>query len=101
MNEYMTLSETAEYIGKSKETLRRWDKEGKLTAVREPMSNYRLYRKSEIDTLFADFLNEIDLEIISNYVEPHHEYTVLELFAGAGGLAVGMEKSRFEMCRLK
>ena len=54
MNEYMTLSETSEYIGKSKETLRRWDKEGKLLAVREPMSNYRVYRKSEIDTLFAE-----------------------------------------------
>jgi DNA (cytosine-5)-methyltransferase 1 len=44
-------------IGKSKETLRRWDKEGKLSAVREPMSNYRVYRKSDVDTLFADFLD--------------------------------------------
>ena len=57
MNEYMTLSETSEYIGKSKETLRRWDKEGKLSAVREPMSNYRVYRKTDVDTLFADFLD--------------------------------------------
>lgn len=93
MNEYMTLSETAEYIGKSKETLRRWDKEGKLNAVREPMSNYRVYRKSDVDTLFADFLDENIKDEISNYVEPHNEYTVLELFAGAGGLAVGMEKA--------
>jgi DNA (cytosine-5)-methyltransferase 1 len=93
MNEYMTLSETAEYIGKSKETLRRWDKEGKLSAVREPMSNYRVYRKSDVDTLFADFLDENIQETISNYVQPHKEYTVLELFAGAGGLAVGMEKA--------
>lgn len=81
----MTLSETSEYIGKSKETLRRWDKEGKLMAVREPMSNYRVYRKSDVDTLFADFLDDNIQEIASNYVEPHHEYSVLELFAGAGG----------------
>ncbi len=93
MSEYMTLSETSEYIGKSKETLRRWDKEGKLNAVREPMSNYRVYRKSEVDNLFSGFLEDNIKEEISNYVEPHNEYTVLELFAGAGGLAVGMEKA--------
>lgn len=93
MNEYMTLSETAEYLGKSKETLRRWDNEGKLPAVREPMSNYRVYRKSDIDTMFADFVVENNIENISNYVEAHNEYTVLELFAGAGGLAVGLEKA--------
>lgn len=93
MNEYMTLSETAEYIGKSKETLRRWDKEGKLSAVREPMSNYRVYKKSDIDSLFADFLDSTIQETISNYVQPQNEYKVLELFAGAGGLAVGMEKA--------
>ena len=93
MSEYMTLSETSEYIGKSKETLRRWDKEGKLSAVREPMSNYRVYRKSDVDALFSDFLDENTQDTISNYVESHNEYTVLELFAGAGGLAVGMEKA--------
>ena len=93
MNEYLTLSETSEYIGKSKETLRRWDKEGKLPAVREPMSNYRLYRKSDIDDLFSEFISENIQETVSNYVDPENEYTVLELFAGAGGLAVGMEKA--------
>ena len=93
MNEYMTLSEVSEYIGKSKETLRRWDKDGKLPAVREPMSNYRVYRKSDVDTLYFDFLDENIQDTFSNYVEPHNDYTVLELFAGAGGLAVGMEKA--------
>src|SRR5699024_4506489 len=93
MNEYLTISETAKLLKKSTKTLRRWDEEGKLTAIREPISNYRVYLKSEVETLFAEFL-QIDVsETVSNFVKPDHEYKVLELFAGAGGLAVGMEKA--------
>ena len=93
MSEYLTLSEAAELIGKSKETLRRWDREGKLSAVREPLSNYRVYRREEVQTLFSGFLSEEIKETCFNDVTPEKEYTVLELFAGAGGLAVGMEKA--------
>ena len=53
MNEYLSLSEASELIGKSKETLRRWDREGKLSAVREPMSNYRVYPKEQVLSLFS------------------------------------------------
>ncbi|MFN3640194.1 MAG: DNA (cytosine-5-)-methyltransferase [Flavobacterium sp.] len=93
MDELLTLSEASEYISKSKETLRRWDNEGKLLAVREPMSNYRLYKKSDLDTLFSGFIDLKVKETISNFVAPNHNYSVIELFAGAGGLAVGMEKA--------
>jgi DNA (cytosine-5)-methyltransferase 1 len=93
MNEYLTLSEASELIGKSKETLRRWDREGKLSAVREPMSNYRVYKREQVETLFANFLSRDVEETVTNYVQPYYDYSVLELFAGAGGLAVGMEKA--------
>ena len=56
MNEYMSLTEASELIGKSKETLRRWDRDGKLSAVREPMSNYRVYKREEVQNLFSNFL---------------------------------------------
>ncbi len=92
MNEYLTLSEASELIGKSKETLRRWDREGKLSAVREPMSNYRVYKREQVETLFADFIVQNIDSTFSNFVEPDKQYSVLELFAGAGGLAIGMEK---------
>jgi DNA (cytosine-5)-methyltransferase 1 len=91
MKEYLTLAEAAELIGKSKETLRRWDREGKLPAVREPMSNYRVYRKSQVEMLFSDFIANDKSKSTSNYVEPERDFSVLELFAGAGGLAVGLE----------
>lgn len=93
MSEYLTISETAKLLNKSTKTLRRWDEEGKLSAVREPMSNYRVYRKNDVETLFADFIQKDVRETISNFVAPENEYKVLELFAGAGGLAVGMEKA--------
>lgn len=99
MKEYLTLAETADLLGKNKETLRRWDREGKLSAVREPVSNYRVYRKSDVLELFADFdlgINDIE----SNFIIPNHEYKVLELFAGAGGLAVGMEQAGIKCAAL-
>jgi len=91
MIKYLTLSEASKLTGKSKQTLRRWDKAGKLPALREPVNNYRMYLREEVETLFANFHEQV--ADTSNYVEPHFDYSVLELFAGAGGLAVGMEKA--------
>ncbi len=93
MKDYLTLAETSEIIGKSKETLRRWDNEGILKAIREPVSNYRLYKKSDVQTLLGGLFDEAIEDEVSNYVEPDYEYSVLELFAGAGGLAIGLEKA--------
>ena len=90
--DYYSLAEAAEVLGKSKETLRRWDREGKLEAIREPISNYRIYKKEQLN-LFVDIIsNNIDNDV-NNFEKPNGEYKVLELFAGAGGLAIGLEKS--------
>ena len=89
---YYSLSEASEVLGKSKETLRRWDRDGKLTAVREPISNYRVYQKEQLN-LFSHLLsNELE-DDVDNLVTPLKDYKVLELFAGAGGLAIGLEKA--------
>jgi DNA (cytosine-5)-methyltransferase 1 len=100
MKDYLSLSETAKLVGKSKETLRRWDKEGILNAVREPISNYRVYKKEDVQTLFGSLLDEDFEDEISNYTEALHEYKVIELFAGAGGLAVGLEKAGLKCAAL-
>ncbi len=92
MKKHYSLSEAAQILGKSKETLRRWDKNGKLEAIREPMSNYRVYKKSQLD-LFSEFVEIETEEETDNFVAPNKEYKVLELFAGAGGLAIGLEKA--------
>jgi len=100
MREYLTLSETAEMLGKNKATLRRWDREGKLVAVREPISNYRVYRKVDVMKVFSDFIGQEAEEPETNCVVPEHAYSVLELFAGAGGMAVGLEKAGLKCAAL-
>ncbi|MBN1926682.1 MAG: DNA (cytosine-5-)-methyltransferase [Prolixibacteraceae bacterium] len=91
MKSYYSISEVSDLLSVSKETLRRWDKNGKLTAVREPMSNYRVYHKDQLkifDNLSFLFNAEED-----NFEEPKRTYNSIELFAGAGGLAIGLEKA--------
>lgn len=90
--DYYSLAEASEVLGKSKETLRRWDRDGKLEAVREPISNYRVYKKVQLE-LFADLLSNDLEDEVDNSVIPLKDYRVLELFAGAGGLAIGLEKA--------
>ncbi|GAA5101137.1 DNA (cytosine-5-)-methyltransferase [Chryseobacterium ginsengisoli] len=92
IKEFYTISEAAEMLNKSTKTLRRWDEEGKLVAVREPMSNYRVYHRNDIENLFPDFLVDNN-KSTDNYVKAENNYKVLELFAGAGGLAIGLEKA--------
>lgn len=49
------MSEAAEYLGVSAQTLRRWDTEGRLTAVRRPGSNYRYYKRSDLDPFRLEY----------------------------------------------
>lgn len=92
IKEYYSVSEAAEILGRNPETLRRWDNEDKLKAVREPMSNYRVYKKEQLE-MFPEFKSYFNEEDKDNVVEPKKDYHVLELFAGAGGLAIGLEKA--------
>ncbi len=92
MKEYLSIAEAAEFIGKSKETLRRWDREGIVNAVREPVSNYRAFKRSDLQLLMGNLFEGAEVQE-TNYVKPNHEYSVIELFAGAGGLAIGLDKA--------
>lgn len=91
MSKIYSLSEAAKILDKSPETLRRWDNEGKLKALREPMSNYRVYTEDQLE-IFPQFKFNKKTNF-GNFVKPTGDYSVLELFAGAGGLAIGLEKA--------
>jgi len=90
-----SLKEVSNVLNKSMETLRRWDRAKKLVAHRDLMSNYRYYYLSQL-IQFEEFQNMTNSTAqTKNTIMPKadHQYTVLELFAGAGGLAIGLEKA--------
>ena len=94
--EHYTIAQVADILGISKETLRRWDKNGTLVPQRQCDNNYRLYTKQQLE-----HFEEAQLLFNSNWQEeaairPNRPYQLVELFAGGGGLAVGMEMAGFE-----
>ena len=46
---YVSIKEAASLLGVSPLTLRNWDKKRVLTAYRNPVNNYRVYRRDEIN----------------------------------------------------
>lgn len=92
LKEEFSLSEVADILGVSKETLRRWDTAGKLVSQRNDENNYRFYRKDQLKHFEqAQFLFKTKWSDESK--TSNNTYTVLELFAGAGGMALGLEKA--------
>lgn len=55
--ELLTIREVSELLGVHQQTLRRWDEEGKLKAIRIGKSGHRKYRKSDIEKI-------VNLELI-------------------------------------
>jgi DNA (cytosine-5)-methyltransferase 1 len=94
-----SISEVSDMLSVSKETLRRWDRNGKLIATREPMSNYRIYNKDQLQ-IFSQLDFFFDPENKGNHVLPKRTYKSIELFAGAGGLAIGLEQAGIECSAL-
>lgn len=53
--DFLNLAEAAEYIGVSKDTLRRWDAAGRLKPVRRPGSGYRFYRRPDLEPFRLEY----------------------------------------------
>lgn len=47
----VTIGEAAKLLNVSIQTIRRWDKSGKLKATRHPMNNFRLYELEDLQRI--------------------------------------------------
>lgn len=96
ISDFYSIAQVADILGLSKETLRRWDSNLSLVPQRHPENNYRVYHRSQIEHFEqAQLLFESKWDEEKN-IKPARPYRLVELFAGAGGLALGMEKAGFE-----
>lgn len=48
LNDYLMTAEAAEFLGVSQNTLRAWAKQGKIAVQVNPVNNYRLFRRKDL-----------------------------------------------------
>lgn len=91
MNGMLTISQAANIIGISTDTIRRWEKKGLIKGFRSPL-NHRLFNIEEIKRIHSKLSGvhtENNYRILQN--STNSGLTSIDLFAGAGGTALGLE----------
>jgi DNA repair protein RadD len=53
--EFMRVAAAANYVGVSAQTLRRWDRDGRLPAVKRPGSSHRYYRRADLEEFRLEY----------------------------------------------
>lgn len=48
LDEFLTVSEAAEFLGVSANTIRNWGRASKIPEHRHPINNYRLYKSKDL-----------------------------------------------------
>jgi DNA (cytosine-5)-methyltransferase 1 len=90
---YLTITQATEILDVSIDTIRRWEKKGLVKAHRND-SGHRLFHQSELERLKSKLTgngNNVNFKNLKS--ETHSDFKVVELFAGAGGLALGLHNA--------
>ncbi len=54
----LQVGEAAEFLGVCRETLRNWDRSGRLVAQRNPVTGYRYYQQRELEKFLSKIMKE-------------------------------------------
>lgn len=94
----LTITEVAHELNVSPDTIRRWDKKGLIKASRDS-NNYRVFNLDEVKRLH-DKINGTSDAGKNNFkvlkAEKPSGYKAIDLFAGCGGTALGLENAGIE-----
>lgn len=94
INNLITITEAAEKIGVSVDTVRRWEKKGLIKSSRDK-HNYRTFNLKEVrrihDKVTGTHTNRNKFKFLKS--KSKSKYTCIDLFAGAGGTALGLENA--------
>ncbi len=95
MEKYIPATHFADILGVSRATLQSWEEKGVYVPVKTVNGQKLLEVKKLLDIpeIRAMYESRWDEEM---QTKPAREYTSIELFAGAGGLALGMEAAGFK-----
>jgi DNA (cytosine-5)-methyltransferase 1 len=87
-----SISEASTILNVSIDTIRRWEKKGLIKAERSPQG-HRLFRVDDLHKLHAKSSGAPGVPHKMLKTGEVSRYVAIELFAGAGGLALGMENA--------
>ena len=93
MSDLVTVLEASKKLDVSPDTIRRWNKKGLIKASRNE-HNYRVFSMDEITRIHqktSGTHGENNYRVLK--AKKMSPYTCIELFAGAGGTALGMENA--------
>lgn len=94
--QFFSAQIVADVLSISKRNVEAWSKNGKLTPALDPTVYNEPYSRVQLEQypeFKAMFNSSWDLE---RKIKPSKSYALIELFSGAGGLAIGLERAGFK-----
>ncbi len=87
-----TVAEAATILGVSTDTIRRWEKKGLIRGQRSD-TNYRLFELEELERVHQKTTGDAQQSRYRILKSDSTPFKVIELFSGAGGMALGFENA--------